>query len=263
MFNEKNARAALEFHVAAASAERAALASSVPVRLAAGGNGQREAWSRHELLQTCHGPLSPSPRKADGVPSGAGATEIAIEVQITTGETLPVDDPVLPSKKTVYRGAGSFHAVVMDWRTGKRPRALAVSAAESPALKWPSHTPGKAPPRSSARRRATPMPQPAGAVSPSEYWTFLCAAALLAITFAVPRNFGGGGKLSRRPATGAFGTTRSSASRRAWITRALTSRVVDDAQKRRGKSRGAAGKTSCGAPTSRSARTACWRSLPG
>ena len=54
------------------------------------------------------------------------------------------------------------------------------------------------------------MPQPAGAVSPSEYWTFLCAAALLAITFAVPRNFGGGGKLSRRPATGAFGTTRSS-----------------------------------------------------
>jgi hypothetical protein len=42
------------------------------------------------------------------------------------------------------------------------------------------------------------MPQPA-AVSAAEYWTFLCAAALLAITFAVPRNFGGGSKLSRRP----------------------------------------------------------------
>ncbi len=53
------------------------------------------------------------------------------------------------------------------------------------------------------------MPQPA-AVSPAEYWTFLCAAALLAIAFAVPRNLGDRGKLRGRPATGAFGTASSS-----------------------------------------------------
>ena len=47
-------------------------------------------------------------------------------------------------------------------------------------------------------------------VSPAEYWTFLCAAALLAVAFAMPRTSDGRGKLAKRPTADAFGTrTRS------------------------------------------------------
>jgi membrane protein len=47
-------------------------------------------------------------------------------------------------------------------------------------------------------------------VSPAEYWTFLCAAALLALVLAIPRTSDGRGQLAKRPGTGAFGTRRSS-----------------------------------------------------
>ena len=47
-------------------------------------------------------------------------------------------------------------------------------------------------------------------ISPAEYRTFICAAALLAIAFAMPRTSNGRGKLAKRSAAGAFGTKRSS-----------------------------------------------------
>jgi membrane protein len=54
------------------------------------------------------------------------------------------------------------------------------------------------------------MRKPNSVVSPAEYWTFLCAATLLAIAIAIPRRSDGRGLFARRPTTGAFGTTRSS-----------------------------------------------------
>ena len=54
------------------------------------------------------------------------------------------------------------------------------------------------------------MQQHATAVSPAEYWTFLCAAALLAVALAIPKRSDGRGPFARRSGTGAFGTTRSS-----------------------------------------------------
>jgi len=45
------------------------------------------------------------------------------------------------------------------------------------------------------------------ALSPAEYWVFLCAAALLVIAFLLPRSVAESGLA--RPATGAFGTRRS------------------------------------------------------
>jgi hypothetical protein len=48
------------------------------------------------------------------------------------------------------------------------------------------------------------------AVSPAEYWTFLCTAALLAILLATSKATNGRGQDANWPATGAFGTTRSS-----------------------------------------------------
>jgi len=65
-----------------------------------------------------------------------------------------------------------------------------------------------------SRRRAPPRrvaPVQSGTVvSSAEYWTFLCAAALLALVLAIPRTSDGRGQLAKRPGTGAFGTTRSS-----------------------------------------------------
>ena len=46
-------------------------------------------------------------------------------------------------------------------------------------------------------------------VSRAEYWAFLCAAAALALTLGLPRNSGQPSSSVRRPATGAFGTSRS------------------------------------------------------
>jgi membrane protein len=54
------------------------------------------------------------------------------------------------------------------------------------------------------------MQQLGTVVSPAEYWTFLCAAALLAVAFSIPKGSNGRGLFARRPATGAFRTTRSS-----------------------------------------------------
>jgi membrane protein len=61
-----------------------------------------------------------------------------------------------------------------------------------------------------APRRVAPMHQPATAVSPAEYWTFLCAAAVLAVALAMPKTLNLTSKLAKRPASGAFGTTRGS-----------------------------------------------------
>ena len=47
-------------------------------------------------------------------------------------------------------------------------------------------------------------------VSTAEYWSFLSAAAILAIAFSMPRTIAGRGVLAHRAATGAFGATRSS-----------------------------------------------------
>jgi membrane protein len=57
-------------------------------------------------------------------------------------------------------------------------------------------------------RRPINRPPP---LSTAEYWTFLCAAALVASAALLPRHSGQTGKVTeRQPATGAFGTTRSS-----------------------------------------------------
>jgi membrane protein len=61
------------------------------------------------------------------------------------------------------------------------------------------------PARAGAVRSEKPPP-----LSPTEYWTFLCAAALLAIAFLVPRSALPGRGLQPGPSTGAFGTRRSS-----------------------------------------------------
>ena len=61
-----------------------------------------------------------------------------------------------------------------------------------------------------APRRVAPMQQPGTVVSPAEYWTFLCAAAVLAVALATPKTFNLSSKLAKRPARGAFGTLRSS-----------------------------------------------------
>ena len=61
-----------------------------------------------------------------------------------------------------------------------------------------------------APRRVAPMQQPGTVVSPAEYWTFLCAAAVLAVALAMPKTFNLSSKLAKRPARGAFGTLRSS-----------------------------------------------------
>jgi hypothetical protein len=89
------------------------------------------------------------------------------------------------------------------------PRALPRSAAE-PELEmaYPSFRRsfgGRAAPR-----RVAPMQQPGTVVSSEEYWTFLCAAAVLAVALAMPKTFNLRSKLAKRPASGAFGTTRSS-----------------------------------------------------
>jgi hypothetical protein len=47
-------------------------------------------------------------------------------------------------------------------------------------------------------------------LAPAEYWTFLGAAGLLAVSLAMPKTSDGRGQLAKRPGTGAFGTTRSS-----------------------------------------------------
>ena len=54
------------------------------------------------------------------------------------------------------------------------------------------------------------MQQPGTVVSPAEYWTFLCAVALLATVFVIPKSSATRSKLAKPPATGAYGTTRSS-----------------------------------------------------
>ena len=58
---------------------------------------------------------------------------------------------------------------------------------------------------SRAERDAKPAP-----ITPAEYWTYLCAAALLVLAAAVLRGPKVGGKLREPPASGAFGTRRSS-----------------------------------------------------
>ena len=54
------------------------------------------------------------------------------------------------------------------------------------------------------------MQQHGTVVTPAEYWTFLGVAALLAFAFAMPRTSDGRGSPAKRPATGAFRTTRGS-----------------------------------------------------
>lgn len=56
-------------------------------------------------------------------------------------------------------------------------------------------------------RRPISRPPP---LSTTEYWTFLCAAALIVSAAFLPRHSGHTGEGSQRPVTGAFGTTRSS-----------------------------------------------------
>jgi hypothetical protein len=57
--------------------------------------------------------------------------------------------------------------------------------------------------------RAEPDAKPAP-ITPAEYWTYLCAAALLVLVAAVLRGPKVGGTLRESPASGAFGTSRSS-----------------------------------------------------
>jgi membrane protein len=78
-----------------------------------------------------------------------------------------------------------------------------------PNLKLPFHALGEFSRRRAPQRRVTPRQQSGAVVSPAEYWTFLCAAGLLAIAVAMPKTPDGRGKLAKRPASGAFGTTRS------------------------------------------------------
>ena len=57
--------------------------------------------------------------------------------------------------------------------------------------------------------RAEPDAKPAP-ITPAEYWTYLCAAALLVLAAAVLRGPKVGSTLRESPASGAFGTRRSS-----------------------------------------------------
>jgi membrane protein len=75
-------------------------------------------------------------------------------------------------------------------------------------LKWLFDGLDEVPRRREALRRDAPAQRPEG-ISPVQYWTFLCAAALLAIALAMPKTSRPRG-LAGRPASGAFGTTRSS-----------------------------------------------------
>lgn len=77
-------------------------------------------------------------------------------------------------------------------------------------MKWPFHGPGEFPRQAAVPQRHPPMQQPGSVVSPAEYWTFLCVAALLAIVFVIPKTSATRRKLAKPPATGAYGTTRSS-----------------------------------------------------
>src|SRR5436305_7950233 len=54
------------------------------------------------------------------------------------------------------------------------------------------------------------MPTKSARITPAEYWTYLCAAALLVLAAAVPRVPKESSHLRVRPPSGAFGTTRSS-----------------------------------------------------
>jgi membrane protein len=75
-------------------------------------------------------------------------------------------------------------------------------------LKWPFHV-GDVPwgRRRQASPRAPSLERPP-AVSSTEYWTFLCATALLAIHFTKPDFFARRVNLASAPATGAFGSKR-------------------------------------------------------
>ena len=77
-------------------------------------------------------------------------------------------------------------------------------------MKWPFHGPGEFPRQGAVPQRHPPMQQPGTVVSPAEYWTFLCAVALLATVFVIPKSSATRSKLAKPPATGAYGTTRSS-----------------------------------------------------
>jgi len=59
-------------------------------------------------------------------------------------------------------------------------------------------------------RRPRPPKVDRSTISPAEYWTYLCAAALLVLTAVVSHGPKPGGQFPERPASGAFGTTRSS-----------------------------------------------------
>ena len=63
--------------------------------------------------------------------------------------------------------------------------------------------------RSERHVRKSPWAHQPPVLSPVEYWSFLCAATLLAIMFTLPRSQNLKGD-ETRPATGAFGTARSS-----------------------------------------------------
>ena len=94
-------------------------------------------------------------------------------------------------------------------RTSAPLCALPASAAEF-LLKLPSYALSEFSRRRASPRRVVPMQQDGTAVSSAEYWTFLCAAAILAVVLAMPKTSNGRGKRAKRPATGAFGTRRSS-----------------------------------------------------
>jgi membrane protein len=72
-------------------------------------------------------------------------------------------------------------------------------------LKLPFHALGRFSRRRAPSRRVAPLHQHGTAVSPAEYWTFLCAAALLAVAFAMPRTSDWRDKLAKHPTTNAFG----------------------------------------------------------
>jgi hypothetical protein len=92
----------------------------------------------------------------------------------------------------------------------RAPLRVVCGGSGVPSLKLPLHALGGFSRRRAPPRRVAPMQQHGTVVSPAEYWTFLCAAALLAVAFAMPRTSDGRGKLAKRPNTDAFGTrTRS------------------------------------------------------
>ena len=66
------------------------------------------------------------------------------------------------------------------------------------------------PRRRTPPRWVAPAHQPGTVVSPAEYWTFLCAAAVLAVALALPKTFNFSSKVAKRSASGAFGSARSS-----------------------------------------------------